>query len=50
VPFEQAEELFQFLGTEKKQLIAISYAEHNNVMIVEMEKYFAAIEKFISSP
>jgi pimeloyl-ACP methyl ester carboxylesterase len=49
VPFTQAEELLQFLGAKNKQLIAIPHAEHNNIMIVAIEKYFTAIKDFVSS-
>lgn len=50
VPFEQAEELLRFLGTPEKQLLTIYGGEHNDVMLVEIEKYFAAIRNFIYKP
>ncbi len=50
VPFEQAEELLHFLGTPEKKLLTIYGGEHNNVMLVEIEKYFTAIRNFIYKP
>lgn len=49
VPFWQGEELFNQLGSGEKKLVGIPGGEHNNVMVVDMPRYFGAIKDFISS-
>lgn len=47
VPFRQGEELFGLLGSREKILVPIPGGEHNNVMMVDLPRYFGAVEEFI---
>jgi alpha-beta hydrolase superfamily lysophospholipase len=48
IPFEQAEVLYQNVGSKKKRLLPIPHAGHNDIMLVGMEQYFAAVKEFVS--
>lgn len=47
VPYEQAEELFDSLGTGQKELIGIPGGDHNNLMFMGHDLYFSSIGKFL---
>ena len=47
VPVQEARDLYQNLGNERKQLLIIPAATHNDIMIVGFEKYFDTLEQFI---
>jgi len=47
VPLRSAELLFRYLGSSEKFVVTIPFAEHNDVMFVDPEKYFGAIHNFI---
>jgi len=47
VPLSQGRELFEALGSEKKEMVVISLADHNDIMFVDSHKYMSAIEDFI---
>jgi uncharacterized protein len=47
VPVQEAKDLHQNLGSEKKQLLIIPTATHNDIMIVGLKKYFDTLQKFI---
>lgn len=49
VPFSQGKDLFESLGSEKKELIVIPGADHNDIMFVDPGKYMNAINSFVSS-
>lgn len=49
VPLQQGEELYSQLGSEKKQLVIIPGAGHNDIMFVERDRYFSTIKEFIFS-
>jgi len=46
VPFKQAELLYNSAKTKDKQLYSIDNANHNNIILVEKEKYFDTIKTF----
>ncbi len=47
VPLSQGRELFEALGSAKKEMVVISLADHNDIMFVDSHKYMSAIEDFI---
>jgi uncharacterized protein len=49
VPPEQGNELFQALGSEKKSMVIIPGADHNDIMFVDSKKYMDAIAGFVLS-
>ena len=49
IPFEQAEVIYQNIGSKDKRLLRIPNAGHNDIMIVGMEQYFQAVSEFLSS-
>ncbi len=48
VPLEQGKDLFDTLGSEKKELVVIPGADHNNIMFVNSKMYIDAIDNFVS--
>jgi pimeloyl-ACP methyl ester carboxylesterase len=49
VPLQEAEDLYESLGTKRKKLVVIPKADHNNILFADGERYFAALQKFIES-
>jgi len=49
IPVEEGKHLYKYLGSEKKELLIISSATHNDIMFVGLRKYFEAIQRFIES-
>jgi uncharacterized protein len=49
IPFEQAEFLYQNVGSKDKRFLPIPKAGHNDIMLVGMEQYFQAVKEFVSS-
>ena len=47
VPLENAKAIYQNLGTQKKTLLVIPSATHNDIMLVGFKDYFNAIQQFI---
>jgi hypothetical protein len=47
VPVEEAKDLFRTLGTDKKELLTIPRATHNDIMIAGSKKYFDTLQQFI---
>jgi alpha-beta hydrolase superfamily lysophospholipase len=47
VPIKEARDIFSHLGTDKKELLIIPSANHNDIMFVGFRKYFDAIQQFI---
>ena len=47
IPLEEARDLFENVATEKKRLVIIPEADHNDIMIRDMDLYFGAIEEFV---
>jgi len=47
VPLREAKDIFNHLGTDKKELLIIPSANHNDIMLVGFQKYFDAIQRFI---
>jgi esterase/lipase len=47
VPLQEAKDIFEHLGTDKKELLIIPSANHNDIMLVGFQKYFNAIRQFI---
>ena len=48
IPFEQAEVLYQNVGSKGKRLLRIPHAGHNDIMLIGMEQYFQAVKEFVS--
>lgn len=49
VPVREAKDIFEHLGTDKKELLIIPSANHNDIMLVGLRKYFDAIQQFVES-
>ena len=49
VPFTQAETLYNSCSSKNKYLYKIEDANHNNIILVEKEKYFNTIKAFYDS-
>ncbi len=47
VPLQNAQDLFQHLGTEEKELLVIPSATHNDIMLVGLQDYFETLQRFI---
>jgi alpha-beta hydrolase superfamily lysophospholipase len=47
VPLKEAEDLYNHLGTQEKELLIIPSASHNDIMFVGFKEYFEAIQRFI---
>ncbi len=47
IPVEEGKDLYQFLGTDQKQLLIISSANHNDILFVGLKMYFEALQRFI---
>ena len=47
VPLKNAEDIYQHLGTQEKELLVIPSATHNDIMLVGFMDYFNTIQKFI---
>lgn len=48
VPVEEAEIIFEHLGTPNKKLLLIPMAGHNDLMFLGFKQYFKAIQEFVS--
>ena len=46
VPLQEAETLYALLGSEKKKLTVIPWADHNSLIFEGEEEYFSAIRSF----
>jgi hypothetical protein len=49
IPVEEGKHVYNSLGSEKKQLVIIPSATHNDILFVGLRKYFEAIQRFIVS-
>jgi alpha-beta hydrolase superfamily lysophospholipase len=49
VPLKEAKDIFKHLGTDKKELVIIPSANHNDIMLVGFRKYFDALQGFVES-
>ena len=49
VPVEEAKDLYQELGSDRKELLIIPAATHNDIMIVGFKKYFDALQQFVGN-
>ncbi|MBA4417697.1 MAG: alpha/beta hydrolase [Syntrophus sp. (in: bacteria)] len=47
VPFREAEDLYDTIKSEDKQLLMIPLADHNDIMFVGLNEYFKAIQVFM---
>ena len=47
IPFEQAEFLYQNVGSKDKRFLPIPKASHNDIMLIGMEQYFQAVKEFV---
>jgi uncharacterized protein len=47
VPLNEGKDIFKHLGTDRKELLIIPSANHNDIMLVGFQKYFDAIQRFI---
>ncbi len=48
IPLHEAEELLRLSAAEEKRLLVIPGADHNDLMMVGRDRYFGAIEEFIT--
>ena len=48
IPLQEANDLYRHLGSDEKQLIVIPSAGHNDIMVVGFQKYFEALQRFVS--
>ncbi len=46
VPLQEAETLYALLGSERKKLLVIPWADHNSLIFEGEEEYFSAIQRF----
>jgi len=49
VPLQEGKDIYKYLGSDVKDLVIISGAEHNDIMFVDQNKYFDAIKKFVDA-
>jgi alpha-beta hydrolase superfamily lysophospholipase len=49
VPIKEARDIFSHLGAERKELLIIPSANHNDIMLVGFRQYFDAIQQFIEA-
>lgn len=49
IPLDEGIQLHKASGAKEKELVIIPNANHNDLMVVGMDQYFEAIEKFVSS-
>ena len=49
IPVTEARDLFDNSVAETKRLVIIQEADHNDIMLIGMERYFAEITEFVSS-
>jgi alpha-beta hydrolase superfamily lysophospholipase len=47
VPLQNAQEIYQHLGTNEKKLLVIPSATHNDILLVGFKDYFKAIQQFV---
>lgn len=47
IPVTEARDLFENAAAEKKRLVIINGADHNDILLVGMERYFTAIREFV---
>lgn len=47
IPLEEAKDLYEHAATQKKRLVVIPRAEHNDIMVRDMDLYFGAIQEFV---
>lgn len=47
VPLREAEDLYNNLGAQDKKLVIIDAADHNDIMFVGLNQYFATLQAFI---
>ena len=47
VPYSEAEDLYDTIGSQDKRLIMIPAADHNDVMFLGLNEYFKAIKEFV---
>jgi len=48
IPVAEAGDLFENAAAKRKRLVIINGADHNDIMLVGMERYFTAIREFVS--
>jgi len=48
IPVTEARDLFDKAAAKRKRLVIINGADHNDIMLVGMEQYFAEIRDFVS--
>jgi pimeloyl-ACP methyl ester carboxylesterase len=47
IPVEEGKDLYQYLGTDLKQLLIIPSADHNDILFVGFQAYFKTLGRFI---
>jgi pimeloyl-ACP methyl ester carboxylesterase len=49
IPVEEGKHLHKYIGSERRQLVIIPSATHNDILFVGLRKYFEAIQRFVES-
>ena len=49
IPLDQARDLFQSSASEKKRLVIIPEADHNDILMRDIDLYFGAVAEFVSA-
>lgn len=49
VPYQEALDLYETIGSPQKEMLTIPAADHNDIMFVGLKQYFDAIVKFIET-
>ncbi len=49
VPVEEARDLYRELGSERKKLLIIPAADHNDIMIAGFKNYFDTLQQFVEN-
>lgn len=49
IPLQEAKDLYRILRSEKKQMVIIPSANHNDIMPVGFQKYFESLQQFIET-
>jgi fermentation-respiration switch protein FrsA (DUF1100 family) len=48
IPSSEATALYEEIGSPQKRLVIIPGADHNDILMVGVDQYFAAIKDFVS--
>ena len=49
IPLQEAKDLYRHLGSDKKKLVVIPSAGHNDIMVVGFHKYYESLEQLVKT-